>query len=180
MKSRAIDAVIEREGGYVDHPYDRGGPTKYGITTKVARSHGYLLDMKDLPRESAAEIYEKEYWNPLSLDFVGKYCINLATALFDYAVHSGRFRAAKDFQRVLNVLNRGQKDYKDIAADGIVGEKTLNSLEFFYLVRGDEGLTLLAPLINSLRINHCVSLAEKDGRQEDFAYGWLHRIINLN
>ena len=27
-----IDELIEREGGYVNHPADRGGPTKFGIT----------------------------------------------------------------------------------------------------------------------------------------------------
>ena len=27
-----IDRIIVREGGFVDHPDDRGGPTKYGIS----------------------------------------------------------------------------------------------------------------------------------------------------
>ena len=27
-----IAELIQREGGYVDDPDDRGGPTKYGIT----------------------------------------------------------------------------------------------------------------------------------------------------
>ena len=31
-----IDALIEREGGYVHNPADRGGPTKYGITLSGA------------------------------------------------------------------------------------------------------------------------------------------------
>ena len=38
---RLIDALIEREGGYVDHPADKGGPTCFGITEAVARAHGY-------------------------------------------------------------------------------------------------------------------------------------------
>lgn len=29
---KLIDALIEREGGFVSHPKDRGGPTRYGIT----------------------------------------------------------------------------------------------------------------------------------------------------
>ena len=27
-----VEALIEREGGYVNHPADKGGPTRYGIT----------------------------------------------------------------------------------------------------------------------------------------------------
>ncbi len=36
-----IDALIEREGGYVNHPDDKGGPTCFGITEAVARAQGY-------------------------------------------------------------------------------------------------------------------------------------------
>jgi lysozyme family protein len=32
-----IAGVIAREGGFVDNPLDRGGPTKYGITARDAR-----------------------------------------------------------------------------------------------------------------------------------------------
>ena len=33
-----IDAVIDREGGYVNHPADRGVPTRWGVTEAVARA----------------------------------------------------------------------------------------------------------------------------------------------
>ena len=38
-----IDDVIAREGGYSDHPADRGGPTRWGITERVARAPFVVL-----------------------------------------------------------------------------------------------------------------------------------------
>ena len=43
-----VDELIEREGGYVNHPADKGGPTRYGITEAVARAHGYAGAMAEL------------------------------------------------------------------------------------------------------------------------------------
>ena len=51
-----IEALIEREGGYVNHPNDRGGPTNYGITEAVARAHGFAGAMRSMPRSEAAAI----------------------------------------------------------------------------------------------------------------------------
>ncbi len=45
-----IDDLIAREGDYVHHPADRGGPTRWGITEAVARRHGYHDKMTQLPR----------------------------------------------------------------------------------------------------------------------------------
>ncbi len=40
-KDEIFDAVLGKEGGYVNHPDDKGGQTKWGITGKVALAHGY-------------------------------------------------------------------------------------------------------------------------------------------
>src|ERR1051325_5541245 len=58
-----IDALIDREGGFVDHPADKGGPTCFGITEAVARAHGYAGPMRQLPRTEAAAIYRRLYWS---------------------------------------------------------------------------------------------------------------------
>ena len=42
-----VDAVIERDGGYANHPSDRGGPTCWGITEAVARQLFKLMSYKD-------------------------------------------------------------------------------------------------------------------------------------
>jgi lysozyme family protein len=57
-----IDDLITREGGYSNHPADRGGPTRYGITEAVARAHGYTGPMSLLPRDEAAAINRRLYW----------------------------------------------------------------------------------------------------------------------
>lgn len=36
-KDEIFAAILSREGGYVDHPDDRGGPTHWGITLTTAR-----------------------------------------------------------------------------------------------------------------------------------------------
>ena len=53
--------VIEREKGYSNNPADAGGETMWGITVATARRLGYTGPMRDLPRDTAAAIYMREY-----------------------------------------------------------------------------------------------------------------------
>ena len=63
-----INAVIAREGGFGDHPADRGGETRWGITEAVARADGWSGPMRDLPRDRAVAIYRRLYWSRPRLD----------------------------------------------------------------------------------------------------------------
>ena len=56
-----IDGVIGREGRYSNNPADRGGETMWGITAAVARANGYAGAMRDMPRETAKDIYHRRY-----------------------------------------------------------------------------------------------------------------------
>lgn len=179
LQQRLIAEVIDREGGYVNHPADRGGPTKYGITQAVARAHGYRGDMRDLPLEVAQGIYAKLYWHPNKLDSVVTFSDDLAAYLFDYGVHSGQHRPARDLQRLLNVLNREERDYRDISADGAVGPKTLQALRDYSKKRGSTGMAVLADSLNGLRKAFLVELSEKRPSQEAFTFGWLRRVMEL-
>jgi Glycosyl hydrolase 108 len=65
-----IDEVIGREGGYSNHPADKGGPTRWGVTEAVARAHGYGGNMRAFPRDEAVAIYRKLYWQRPGFDRV--------------------------------------------------------------------------------------------------------------
>ncbi|QJQ93928.1 MULTISPECIES: glycoside hydrolase family 108 protein [Halomonadaceae] len=179
LKQRLVASVIDREGGYVDHPSDRGGPTNYGITQAVAREYGYIGHMRDLPRATAVRIYEARYWDSISLEAIAPISTALAEYLFDFGVHSGPGRSGRELQRNLNVLNNRGRDFPDLTVDGAVGPRTIGGLEAFHRRRGASGVNVLAESINGIRISFCRDLAERDERQEDFVFGWFRRIVEL-
>src|SRR3546814_14490054 len=96
-----------REGGYVDHPNDRGGPTNFGITQAVARANGYLGEMRKLPRETAKAFYRAIYWAGPSFDKVARISPTVAAELFDTGVNMGPVVAAQFLQRALNAFSGG-------------------------------------------------------------------------
>ena len=115
---RLIDGVLEREGGFIDHPADKGGPTCFGITEAVARAHGYAGAMKQLPRDTARSIYRRLYWLRPRFDEVASHSTRVASELFDTGVNMGPAVAVTFLQRALTALNRSGKDYADLTPDG--------------------------------------------------------------
>lgn len=168
-----IDAVIDREGRYVNHPADRGGATCWGITEAVARAQGYAGDMRALPREEAAAIYRRIYWLRPGLDQVAARAPAIAAELFDTGVNMGTGVAAGFLQRALNALNRAARDYPDIAIDRAIGPRTLAALDAFLRVRGAGGETVLLRAMEALQGERYIALAERRPSQEAFLYGWL-------
>jgi len=108
---RLLDELIEREGGFVDHPDDRGGATRYGVTEAVARAHGYRGAMRYLPRDEALSIYRRIYWLRPRFDAVAGRSGRIAAELFDTGVNMGPAVAATFLQRALTALNRQGKDF---------------------------------------------------------------------
>jgi len=168
-----IDAVIDREGGYVDHPADRGGATCWGITQGVARAEGYGGDMRHLPREQAVAIYRRLYWLRPGFDRVAERASKVAEELFDTGVNMGPAVATAFLQRGLNALNRGATDYPDLVLDGRIGAVTLAALDAFLQRRGGRAQTVLLKAMEALQGERYLALAEARPANEAFLYGWL-------
>jgi lysozyme family protein len=157
-----IDGVIEREGGYVDHPADKGGPTCFGVTEAVARAHGYAGPMRQFPREDAAAIYKRLYWLRPRLDEVAKRSAAIAAELFDTGVNMGPAVAVTFLQRALTALNRNGTDYPDLTPDGRIGTETLAALDAFLKLRGTaSGETVLLRALEALQGERYLRLAER-------------------
>lgn len=176
---KLIDEVIGREGGYSNHPADRGGPTNWGITEQVARAFGYRGDMRALPRSTAAAIYKERYWTGPKFDQLASIFPQIGHELFDTGVNMGTAAAARFVQRVLNVCNRGASDYPDIASDGNVGRLTLAAAEGLKAKRGAGAGEVVRKAIDGLQAARYVEIAEASPSQEAFAYGWLANRVGL-
>lgn len=168
-----IDDLIAREGGYSDHPADRGGATRWGITRAVARQHGFTGDMRIFPRDEAAAIYRRIYWQRPNFAAVAKRAPALAAELFDTGANMGPAIAARFLQRALNALNRNARDYPDLAVDGAIGPATLAALDAFLDLRGMAGEPALLKGVEALQGERYIALAERRPANEAFLYGWL-------
>lgn len=171
--ARLIDDLIKREGGYVDHPADRGGPTNWGITAGTARAHGYAGAIEDMPRDTAASIYRHIYWEQPGFARIAETSETIAAELFDTGVNMGPVTAIGFLQRALNALNRGTRDYADLALDHCIGEATLAALRGFLVLRGKPGEIVLHRALNALQGERYIRLTETRPANEAFAYGWI-------
>lgn len=176
-----INGLLEREGGYVDHPSDRGGPTCWGITEKTARQEGYVGDMHSMPRPTAYAIYLRKYWSEPGFEDVYNAVPGLTEPigeeLLDTGTNMGQATAGKFLQRCLNVLNGRGKYWPDLEVDGDVGPNTVGAVRSLMKQRGTPGAVVLLRMLNALQGARYIELAEQDPSQEDFEFGWqLNRV----
>ncbi|MBZ6383139.1 glycoside hydrolase family 108 protein [Sphingomonas sanguinis] len=164
------------EGGYSDHPSDRGGATQWGITEAVARADGYTGAMADLPKARALSIYRRLYWDRIGLDWIAAVDRDTAAELFDTAVNMGVGVAVTFLQRVLNALNRQGRDYPDLKVDGSAGPATAAALRALIARRGIVGRNAVLIYLNALQGARYIELAELRAANEDFVLGWAQRV----
>lgn len=162
----AIEKTLGHEGGYVNHPEDKGGETNWGITAKVAKANGYDGKMKELPLSYAKAIYKKEYWDKLKLDLVNNQVI--AEIAFDLAVNAGTDKAAKTLQEMINFMTKD-----NIAVDGKIGPVTIKRLNEIDTKAENEEAVLLFSTIQGEHYLDCMRNREAN---EAFSLGWLRRM----
>ncbi|MGK3227411.1 murein L,D-transpeptidase catalytic domain-containing protein [Enterobacter soli] len=161
----ALIFTLKNEGGYTNHPEDRGGPTNKGITLKefsqyLGRNDVTEDDLKDISIEMINIIYKKNYWDVLNLGQVSDQSI--ATALFDMGVLCGPGTALRLCQEVL----------------GINPTKKINreTLELINNISDEKFIPMFAGK-NIERFNQIVATKPD---QNVFLKGWINRANRLH
>lgn len=173
--AKSIDQMIEdllrREGGFVNHPADRGGPTNFGITKRtLARYLGRPVDVDEVAELSvdlASEIYRRQYFRAPRIDALPE---RIQPFVFDSAVNHGPRRAIRLVQQVCNAAGFGE-----LTLDGINGPNTRRAA-----VEADQSMGdwLLAALVEERR-NFYKLIVEIDPTQEVFLNGWFNRLAEF-
>lgn len=167
-----IADIIEREGGFVDHPADRGGPTKYGITLRTLRAERPLAtvdDLKALTKDEAAAIYRQRYLFDYGFDRIKD--ASLRALVVDSTVHHGAGRpeghGGPEKVGSIHLLQRAM-GVDDDGIFGIITERAANlspNLTRRAMVR-ERSLFMARIVVN-------------DPSQLPFLIGWLKRAFQF-
>lgn len=172
-----LDGIIKSEGGYVNHPNDRGGATKYGITIATLRSwRGKAVtntDVQNLTVEEARDIYFNRYVKAPGFLAVFELDAKVGYELIDAGVLSGPTVPSRWFQRILNAMNNQGKLYADIAADGAVGARSIEAYKQYLKTRGANASQVMHRALNCLQGEYMISISENRQANEAFTFGWL-------
>jgi len=164
-----IDEILRREGGYVDHPNDRGGPTKFGITQNtLSRYIGRVAlksEVQSLSEDVARDIYERNYYEGPRINRLPE---QIQPFIFDCAVNHGPRRAIRFVQSVAN-----QAGYQPrLDEDGAMGPNTLKGAKWAQEQMGD---LFLKALLEERR-NFYLTIVAASPSQEVFLRGWMNRV----
>lgn len=159
----ALKFTLKWEGGYVNHPADRGGETNKGITAATYRSYRArkklpLQSVRHITDAEVREIYETLYWQPAQCASMIR---PLAIVHFDTAVNFGVGGATIFLQEALGVR-----------VDQVFGPMTRNAL-----TRANQAD--LAKRYGQTRIDYRYRRVNRDPSQRVFLKGWLNRDNDL-
>ena len=160
----ALPAVLQFEGGYVDHPADKGGATNNGITQATfdhfndARSRK-IRPVSEIMEIEVKEIYYFYYWIAGRCDEIKH--PKAAVLYFDSCVNHGISRASKFLQEAV-----------DVKVDGIIGKVTLEAVNKYK----EKGLIYR---YFEIREEFYHRLVDRKPSQKVFLKGWLNRLEKL-
>ena len=162
--AKALQFVLDAEGGYSNDPGDNGGATNFGIThfDYDAYRRAHQLPVQDVRRITQAEvqdIYRHQYWNAVGGDFLPA---PLDIVLFDCAVNEGVGKAHEFAKRAAG------EELSELWAD------TTKALA----LKTSEQAKAIAKAVCDLREGHYRALAQIP-HDAKFLNGWLHRLNGL-
>lgn len=175
--------TMKVEGGYANHPKDRGGETWKGIARNYHPNWpGWQIidSFKNKPgfetnlyasnalQQQVLIFYKQVFWDKMRLDEVKNQ--EIAMEMFDTGVNCGQEVAVRFLQRSLNVTNRNQQDYSNIQVDGQMGPMTLKA------VNNHPRIKQVFKLMNALQGNRYLEICEHNESQEIFMTSWLSRV----
>lgn len=158
-----ISDILRREGGFVSHLADRGGPTKFGITASTLYEwRGRLVsqeDVRTLTEAEARDIYLKRYVTDHKLEQIPNEQVR--ALVVDDGVLSGPRTAIQTLQRVLKV-----------PFDGVLGPQTIAAVA----AANPDALIVQLTKARCLRY---ARLAQRDPSQAVFIAGWIDRAFDF-
>jgi lysozyme family protein len=121
----ALEFALKWEGGYVNHPADRGGPTNKGVTQRVYDAWREAQEeapqsVEHITHDEMHAIYQANYWQAGRCE---RFAPNLDWLMFDVSVNSGPAAAARLMQRALGRCGVAVK------VDGVIGQRTIAAAE---------------------------------------------------
>lgn len=158
-----IRDIIRREGGYVNHPSDKGGPTKYGVILEnykrwTKNPKATAEELSRITVDDALKFY-RWYFAERKIDDLPLELLPLALDLCTLHSPGG----------VDVILNRVVNFYDNSRPRGQV---------FHALVEQFGPLTTEA-LITLSRIAYFRELCNRDPSQKAFLLGWLNRCVEF-
>lgn len=179
-----LASIYAVEGGYVNHKADRGGPTNFGVTQQVARSEGYLGDMRYFPKHCygamsvcADGIYTERYIYGPGFGPMLEIEPPVAKEIVDTGVNMGPAKASAYFQRAINETCSSAK----LTVDGKIGARTIGAYQNCQSALGRERFCIaMLDKLDALQEARYRGIARANPSQRVFLKGWLnHRIGNV-
>lgn len=174
-----LEDVLRKEGRFLNHPSDLGGPTMWGITERVARKHGFTGRMQDLPRHMAKQIYMQDYVIEPGFGRVMRENMAIAAEMVEAGVNVGTTWPARWLQQWLNLFNYQGKHYADIVVDGDIGPATIGALKAFLAKRGKKGEAVMVKSLNCDQGSRYKEISIARMANEDFVFGWMDNRVSL-